>query len=220
MKVLVVAAHPDDEVLGCGGTIAKHVQAGDEVHVLIMSIGVDSRDMAVEEIRAESESRKASAQQASKILGTDIMLIYEFPDNKMDTIPHLSIVKLIEIFIQQLSPELVYTHHAGDMNVDHRITHQAVMTACRPLPGCSVKTILCFEVPSSTEWGTGFEPNWFVDVTRVWKKKQDALVAYESEMREFPHPRSYEGVRHLAQWRGATVGVHAAEAFMVARRIC
>ena len=208
MKVLVVASHPDDEVLGCGGTIAKHVQAGDEVNVVIMTEG------------REGSNIKKAAKEAAQILGVQTVWLHTYPDNKMDTTSLLGVAQQIEHYVELLRPELVYTHHAGDLNIDHRITHQAVMTACRPLPGCSVKTVLCFEVPSSTEWGQGFAPDWFVDVTKVWKKKQDALVAYESEMREIPHPRSYEGVRYLAQWRGATVGVQAAEAFMLARRIC
>ena len=215
MKVLVVASHPDDEVLGCGGTIAKHVANGDEVHVAIMSTGVTSRDDY-----GQGFELLDAAYESKMVLGYKPQWILEYPDNEMDSVPLLDIVKSVEAFVHNLKPDIVYTHHAGDLNIDHRITHQAVMTACRPLPGCSVKTILCFEVPSSTEWGQGFEPNWFVDISDTWEKKRDALVAYMSEMREFPHPRSYDGVWHLANLRGATVGVEMAEAFMVARRIC
>ena len=153
------------------------------------------------------------------MLGVATLTMHSLPDNKMDTIPLLEIVRMIEVHIQNMRPDIVYTHHAGDLNIDHRITHQAVMTACRPLPGCSVKTILCFEVPSSTEWGQGFEPNWFVDIGDTWEKKVLALQEYDSEMRVHPHPRSYDGAWHLASWRGATVGVEKAEAFMVARAI-
>ena len=208
MKVLVVAAHPDDEVLGAGGTIAKHVAKGDEVSVLIMTPGREGGEIP------------DAAEAANSILGATFLWLDDYPDNKMDTIPLLDVVKSVEYFIDNLKPDIVYTHHAGDLNIDHRITHQAVMTACRPLPGCSVKTILCFEVPSSTEWGQGFEPNWFVDIEGFWDKKYAALNAYRSEMRDFPHPRSCTAVWSLARWRGATVGVELAEAFMVARRIC
>ena len=210
MKVLVVASHPDDEVLGCGGTIAKHVANGDEVSVLIMTQGREGGEIP------------DAAEAANSILGATFLWLDDYPDNKMDTIPLLDVVKSVEYFIDNLKPDIVYTHHAGDLNIDHRITHQAVMTACRPLPGCSVKTILCFEVPSSTEWGQGFEPNWFVDITEFefLGKKYDALDAYGSEMRDFPHPRSHRAVLNLGRLRGATVGVEMAEAFMVARRIC
>ena len=224
MKVLVVASHPDDEVLGCGGTIAKHVQAGDEVHVVIMGEGRGYRNIKGTAKKAAQilggNTIKEAARKAKDILGVSMLTIHSLPDNKMDTVPLLEVTRMVEVHIENMRPDIVYTHHAGDLNIDHRITHQAVMTACRPLPGCSVKTILCFEIPSSTEWGQGFEPDWFVDVTKVWEKKQEALLAYESEMRDFPHPRSRRGISYLAQWRGATVGVEVAEAFMLARRIC
>ena len=181
-----------------------------------MSTGVTSRDDY-----GQGFELLDAAYESKMVLGYKSQWILEYPDNEMDSVPLLDIVKSVEAFVQNIKPDIVYTHHAGDLNIDHRITHQAVMTACRPLPGSSVKTILCFEVPSSTEWGQGFEPNWFVDITEFefLGKKYDALDAYGSEMRDFPHPRSHKAVLNLGRWRGATVGVEMAEAFMVARAI-
>ena len=211
MNILVVAAHPDDEILGCGGTIARHVQDGDDVHVVILSEGITSRGT-----REGVDELIGAATKAHKLMGS-IVSHYDFPDNRMDEIPLLDVVKVVEPAIQIVQPEIVYTHHGGDLNIDHRVTHKAVMTACRPLPGSMVKTVLCFEVPSSTEWGESFVPNWFVGIDL--DKKIEALRAYDAEMREYPHPRSYLAVKYLAQWRGATAGVEAAEAFMLGRNI-
>ena len=148
----------------------------------------------------------------------------DLPDNRLDSVPLLGITQRVEALIEQYQPDTVLTHHAGDLNIDHRRVHQAVMTACRPQPGHPVRTILCFEVPSSTEWqvpggGEPFVPNWFEDITETLPQKLKALEAYAMEMRDWPHTRSIEAVEHLARWRGATVGVEAAEAFMVARCI-
>ncbi len=210
-KILVVAAHPDDEILGCGGTIAKHTNNGDDVHVLILAEGITSRGSVdgLPELRTVAE-------KANRFLGASVSF-RDFPDNKMDSVPLLDVVKEVEKVIQDIQPEVVYTHYENDLNVDHQITYQAVMTACRPLPDSIVKTILSFEVPSSTEWGTGFCPNWFVEIDI--HKKIHALRFYEMEMRKLPHPRSYEAVEYLAKWRGASVGVRGAEAFMLRRRL-
>ena len=142
----------------------------------------------------------------------------------MDTIPLLDITQAVETLIAKHQPEMVFTHHAGDVNIDHRRLHEAVATACRPQQGHPVKTLLCFEVPSSTEWqlpGSApvFTPNWFVDISATLDRKLTALEAYAAELRTWPHPRSRQGVEHLAHWRGATVGVTAAEAFMLGRKL-
>jgi LmbE family N-acetylglucosaminyl deacetylase len=132
------------------------------------------------------------------------------------------VAQSIEELISRHRPDTVFTHHAGDVNVDHRLTHEAVVVACRPQPDATVRTLLSFEVPSSTEWqppgsAIAFAPNWFVDVSDTLEIKLAALDAYQAEMRAWPHPRSREGVLHLARWRGATVGVAAAEAFVLGR---
>lgn len=226
MQILIIAAHPDDEVLGCGGTIAKHVQNGDEVHVLILAEGVTSRDEVRErESRAGELSQLAQAAQgAGRILGVQSVELHDFPDNRMDAVDLLDVVKVVETAIDKYKPDMVYTHHAGDVNNDHRIVHQAVVTACRPFPGQCVTTLLFFEIPSSTEWQIAgvappFLPNYFVDISDCLDKKLKALKAYESEMRPWPHPRSLQAVEHLARWRGSMVGVEAAEGFVLGRKL-
>ncbi len=226
MNVLVVAAHPDDEVLGCGGTIAKHVNCGDTVNVIILAEGLTSRDERRERKKLSDELSQLArvAHEANRILGVQSLTLHDFPDNRMDSLDLLDIVKHIEAGIDQYSPDVVYTHHAGDVNIDHRIVHQAVVTACRPIPGQCVKTLLFFEVPSSTEWQApgstpAFLPNYFVDISQTLNLKLHALEAYASEMRPWPHPRSLQAVEHLARWRGATVSTEAGEAFVLGRKL-
>ena len=213
MKVLVVAAHPDDEALGCGGTIAKHA----DVTVLTLTDGVGSRDG-----KSSVAGRVYAHDQAARFLGFKSIRA-DLPDNQLDAAPLLKVVRLVESVVEEIKPDIIYTHHGGDLNIDHRITHQAVMTACRPMPGSSVKAIYAFEVPSSTEWASeserAFRPNHFVDICATMDRKIEALKAYEEEMRPFPHARSIEAVKALATWRGASVGLKAAEAFMTLRRI-
>ncbi len=227
MKVLLIAAHPDDEVLGCGGTIAKHVKNEDDVHVIIMAEGLTSRDERRErENRITELSQLAqTAQEANRLLGVSSLTLHAFPDNRMDSVDLLDVVKLVETAIDMYQPDIVYTHHAGDVNIDHRIVHQAVVTACRPVPGHCVKTLLFFEVLSSTEWqkpgsAPAFLPNYFVDISMTMECKLQALEVYQSEMREWPHPRSIKAVEYLAGWRGATAGVKASEAFMLGYQLC
>ena len=226
MAILVVAAHPDDEVLGCGASIYKWATAGEDVHVLILAEGITSRSISLESntSSASLDELAKAARVASEILTVSSLALHDFPDNSMDTVRFLDIVKIVETAVNKLSPTVVVTHHAGDLNIDHRITHNAVITACRPLPDCCVQRILCFETPSATEWQSPgfnqpFTPNWFEDVSQTFDVKLTALGAYESEMRNWPHSRSIESVRHLARWRGAAVGVEAAEAFMLIRQI-
>ena len=224
--ILVVAAHPDDEVLGCGGAIARHVGLGDQVHILIMAEGVNARNMAPE----NSNNRKKltelgqSANRASKILGVSSLILNNFPDNRLDSLDLLDVIKVIEKQINKLKPSTVYTHHAFDLNIDHQLVSKAVFTACRPIPGETVRRILFFEVPSNTEWSLPssvhvFTPQYFIDITKNLKTKLDALKAYKTEIKPWPHPRSIRGVNHLARWRGASVGCEAAEAFVVGRFI-
>lgn len=220
-SVLVVVAHPDDEVLGCGGTIAVHRAAGDRVEVLVLGDGVTSR-----EERAGPDlldERRRMATRANEILGVNELTLLGYPDNQMDTVPLLDIVKEIERAIERSRATVVYTHHAGDVNVDHTCTHDAAIAACRPQPGSSVRRLLFFETPSSTEWRPPgpreFVPNWFSDISRTLDTKLAALQAYDKELRSFPHPRSLAAVEHLARWRGATAGVAAAEAFQLGREI-
>lgn len=218
--VLVVAAHPDDELLGCGGTIAWHADNGDSVHILIVAEGATSRDRdrAVDVRSEELNELQRSALEAAEILGSSPPDFLGFPDNRLDAEHLLDVVKAIEAKVSEIRPKVVYTHHGGDLNVDHRVVHQAVVTACRPLPDSEIKAVLCFETLSSTEWASrsldqGFRPTHFVDISRHMDRKQAALSCYVSEMRAFPHPRSHEAVDALARLRGSAVGVAAAEAF-------
>ena len=220
--ILVVAAHPDDEVLGCGGTIARHIKDGDNVSVVFMADGVTSRDSAI--VKESVQERNSSAVDACNKLGIKNTYFLGFPDNRMDSIALLDVVKEIEKIITEIVPHTIYTHHYGDLNIDHQVTHQAVMTACRPEPSCCVKEIYTFEVLSSTEWASpnidnAFIPNMFVDITDTLEQKMAALECYHEEMRHFPHSRSIESVEALAKFRGASIGKSAAEAFAVLRVI-
>lgn len=224
--VAVIAAHPDDEVLGCGGTIARHIQERDEVHVLIMAEGLTSRDRQRNRSHRSTDLSNLAidAQKANQVLGTTSLTLRNFPDNRLDSIDLLDLIKCIENFLKQYPARIVYTHHGGDLNVDHRRVHESVVTACRPMPGQSVEKLLFFEVASSTEWQTvnmisAFIPSWFVDISITLEIKLDALKEYKSEMRSWPHARSLSSIEHLAKWRGASVGLEAAEAFMAGRII-
>ena len=215
----MVAAHPDDEALGCGGTIARHSKIGDLVQVVFVADGVSSRESS-----SDLQSRRKSGIQASLILGAQHPIFLDFPDNQLDSVPLLEIVRKIEVEIDRFPPNIVYTHFAGDLNIDHCIVNRAVMTACRPHPKSSVQEIYSFEIPSSTGWypngggsGLKFEPNLFVDISNSIEEKMSALEAYDSEMRPFPNCRSYKTVEHLASYRGSWVGMAVAEGFMIER---
>jgi LmbE family N-acetylglucosaminyl deacetylase len=218
-KILVVAAHPDDEVLGCGATIARHAAAGDVVEIVFMADGVGARGS-----KSGQGARRKAAQKAATILGAHKPHFLDFADNRMDALPLLDVVQKVEALVRRIGPRVVYTHHGGDLNIDHKITCCAVMTACRPLPGATVRAIYGFETPSSTEWSVpgqdeSFRPVRHVAVVAFMEKKMAALRCYDMEMRAFPHARSYPVVEALATLRGAQAGVTAAEAFSVLRLI-
>lgn len=218
--VLVVAAHADDEALGCGGTIARHAAEGDAVYAIFMADGVSSRPQTN---TVELLKRNSAAEEARKILGIRENFYLGLPDNRLDSLPLIEVVQRLDPIIRKLQPNIIYTHHHGDLNVDHRVTHEAVLTACRPMPGSSVQAIYAFEVMSSTEWATPFAgpfaPNHYVDISNQINTKLDALRAYQLEMRDAPHSRSIEHLTHLAHHRGHTVGVTAAEAFVTVRTV-
>jgi len=225
-SVLVVAAHPDDEILGCGGAMAQHIEKGDEVHVLILAEGMTSRDTSRDRSKREGDLSELAktAHAANEIIGVSSLYLHDFPDNRMDSLDLLDVVKVVESFIEKYQPSVVYTHHRGDVNIDHTVIHDAVVAATRPQPNHCVKTVLFFETASSTEWRPpqshpGFYPNYFVDISKSLDKKLGALDAYTTEMRDFPHARSVEALSHLAKWRGASIGVDAAEAFILGRKI-
>jgi len=226
MVTLVVVAHPDDEVLGCGASIAKWSDAGEDVHTLIMAEGVTSRDSTrdADAKRCELASLIKSAKQAGDILGSTSVKLLGFPDNRMDSMDRLNVVKAIESEIELLQPDTVVTHHHGDVNVDHQVIHEAVAVACRPQPSSPVNRILAFEVPSSTEWqlsgiNFAFHPNLFEDVSKTFDRKIEALKSYQSEIREWPHARSLQNIENQARWRGGSVGREFAETFIMMREI-
>jgi N-acetylglucosamine malate deacetylase 1 len=221
--IAVIAAHADDEVLGCGGAIAKFVKEGCQVHVLLLADGETSRtELDPKNYDKAQKLRNKAAMCANKILGTTSLTMLNFPDNRMDGVDLLDVVKEVEIFIAKHRPNLVITHFSNDVNIDHQITHQAVVVACRPQPNHCVEELLFMEIASSTEWipvsgQVLFSPNYWVDITESIDMKMTALNAYKDELREFPHPRSLEGVKALSIWRGCTVGVASAESFVVGR---
>lgn len=225
MNVLIVAAHPDDEVLGCGGTIARLAQEGHSTFIAILGEGITSRYSQRDEAdHSLIEALHERGRDAARIMGVNDVFMYDLPDNRFDTVPLLDIIKIVEGLIEKLQPQVIYTHHGGDLNVDHVLTHRAVLTATRPITGQIVKEILAFEVPSSTEWGFAqfqpvFRPTVFVDIADSLERKIEAMQSYESEARDFPHPRSPDALRAIAQRWGSVAGLQSAEAFELVRSI-
>ena len=205
VTVLVVASHPDDEILGVGGTIARHTGAGDTVHILIVAEGSTSRPGA--DANRETKALRDAAAGAAKALGAQPPRMMGLPDNRLDSLALLDIVQPIENLFSEIVPQIVYTHFAGDLNRDHAVTAEAVEIACRPLPGQTIESLYAFETVSSTEWSLGahgtFSPQLFVDVSATMDKNIEALACYETEMRAFPHARSCDAVSALAKLRGA-----------------
>lgn len=223
MKILVIAAHFDDEVYGCGGTIAKLTNKGHEVHVCVLT------DSCTAQYRGKAsyemvKQKMAESEEVNKILGIKKTYVSDFPDMKLDTIPHVELNREIEQHIRRIKPEVVYTHHGGDVNKDHKLVFESTMVAVRPLQHSCVKRVLCYEVPSSTEWAPPtpsniFAPTVFVDIGKTLDRKVAAMETYRSEIREYPHPRSVENVTNQAHSRGASVGLMAAESFMLIREV-
>ena len=219
-RVLVVAAHPDDETYGAGGTIARHVDEGDSVAVLFMTDGVGAR-------HDESELQKQAGRTACEALGVMDVRFADLPDQRLDSLPLIDVIIPISAVVDELAPTVIYTHHKGDANQDHRRVFEAVLVAARPVPGASVAELYSFEVSSSTEWGPvsmsdwAFLPTVFVDIERYQDQKRKAVDAYrgthENEVKPFPHPRSQEAVDACDTTRGVSVGVAAAEAFAAVR---
>jgi LmbE family N-acetylglucosaminyl deacetylase len=222
-RILVVAAHPDDEILGCGGTMTRLAREGHDVRIVILAEGMSSRYEHRED--ADPQQMKhlhAHAQQAADTVGAKELVLCKLPDNRLDTVPLLDVVKTVEELVARFHPEVIYTHHPGDLNVDHGVVHRAVLTATRPMSGQCVREVYAFEVPSSTEWAfqrlePSFRPNVFVDITESLETKIAALACYGTETRKFPHPRSAEALRAIAARWGSVVGLSAVEAFELIR---
>ena len=225
-RVMVVAAHPDDEVLGCGGTIARHAVAGDEVHVVILGEGITSRGARRDRSknRATMAALRADTKSAARILGVTRVSTHAFPDNRFDTVALLDLIKTVESEKARIRPTIVYTHHHSDLNVDHRRVAESVQTAFRPQPGDLTPTILAFEVPSSTEYQSPlvpgpFRPTVYVDISATLQLKCRAMAAYAREVRPYPHPRSPEALEIIARRNGIEIGVLAAERFALVRMV-
>ncbi len=218
--ILVIAAHPDDELLGCGGTIIKHIKNGDTASTLILGEGMTSRNKEEQE---SLEKLHKDAKVAADIIGFENIFFADLPDNKFDSVALLDIVKIVEKYISEIKPDIVYTHHGYDINIDHQKTFHAVITACRPCNQYCPEKIYTFETLSSTEWQhkdhKQFAPNTYINIEKELDQKIEAMEAYTSEIRNFPHSRSSQGIRTLATYRGIESGQSAAEAFHLVRSI-
>jgi LmbE family N-acetylglucosaminyl deacetylase len=217
VNVLVIAAHPDDELLGAGGTVARHAANGDRVKLAVMCEGVSLRYNP----EWDAQVRK-QASEAARILGVDDIVMGDLPDQRLETIPLQEVATKIERLIADCQPEVIYTHYAGDINRDHQVLAEAVLVAARPYSAPSVKEILMFETPSSTEWSsptltTPFQPNVYVDIEKFLQRKIDAFSCYTAEVRPFPHPRSPEALADRARYWGSLINRRAAEAFVMVR---
>ncbi|KAF0135221.1 MAG: LmbE family protein [Candidatus Saganbacteria bacterium] len=216
MKILVVAPHPDDEVLGCGGTIAKYAQKGDQVYLCIVT-----KAYTPEWSKKFIEGRTHEITKANKILGVKKTFFLDFPTVKLDTISQKELNRAISNVIEQVHPDIAFIPHSGDLNRDHRLVFESSLVALRPLEH-AVKKILTYETVSETEWGEPlgtFSPNYFVDISETFDKKTDAMKAYKSELRVFPHPRSLHNIKALAKVRAGACGVTMAEAFHLIRGV-
>jgi LmbE family N-acetylglucosaminyl deacetylase len=222
MSILVVAAHPDDEILGCGGTMAK---TEDDVYIAILGEGITSRYNNRDEAdKTLIEALHKKSNEVAHFIGAKELTMFSLPDNRFDQIPLLDVIKIVEKLIVDYTPHTIYTHHYGDLNIDHVVTHRAVLTASRPVAGCPVKDVYTFEVPSSTEWSfqglnRPFHPNVFVNIAETMEQKIDAMEMYEGEARPYPHPRSPQALKAIAQRWGSNVDLEYAEAFELVRSI-
>ena len=221
MSVLILAAHSDDESIGMGGTIAKHTIKGDSVYGKYFTDGIGSRSNLKDEDKIK---REKASKKAAEIIGLKWLESSNFPDNSMDSVPLLEIIKEIEKIKSFVKPKLIYTHSPSDLNIDHKIIAQATLTAFRPKSNEIYEEIRLFEVPSATDYGHNsitntFKPNLYINIKDTWDKKYKALKEYELEMNDFPNSRSLKGIEYLARYRGSQVGLEYAEAFEVIRKI-
>ena len=233
MNILVIVAHPDDEVLGMGGTILKHAKKRDKVTVAYLTTGITSRRSTnyknnskykitkkqEDNLKKQISELRNDARKVCKLLRVKKIKFFDFPDNELDTVSLLEITKTVEELIMEVKPERIYTSHFGDLNVDHRVVFKSVLTAIRP-SGIKINELLCFELLSSTEWSFSydFKPNYFIDIKNELQNKVKAMKLYKNEIRKYPHPRSIEGIQHTAKKWGIVSGFNAAEAFQLIRK--
>lgn len=227
-RIMIVTAHPDDELLGLGGTMNMLIKEfGVTTHVVILGEGITSRseERDIEKWKSELEKHRKNIYNAQAAIGYHSVNIFELPDNRFDSVDLLDIVKIIENEKETFKPDVIFTHHGGDLNIDHQRTFESVITACRPMNNETVKTIITFETASGTEWRASsdpkhFVPNLFFEVSeKNIAAKILGMESYEFEKRKYPHPRSPEALKIQAQRWGITIGVEYAEAFMLIRSI-
>lgn len=225
MKVLVIAAHPDDEVYGMGGTIAKLADEGNEVHILIATDGCITQYKDNPRLNEIILKKEKETINANEVLGVTKVHFGNLPDMKLDNVAHIEINSVIENVVRKIRPDIVYTHFYGDVNLDHQNVYKSTLVAVRPVPGQSIKELYCYRVPSSTEWSPQivnssiFMPNIFVDISKYSQKKHEAIKLYETEIRDYPHPRSIEYVEKCDCATGLKCGIGLAEEFMLLRKI-
>ena len=223
-KVLVIAAHPDDEVLGVGGTVAKLTAQGVECHLLIVTDGSSAQYRDMDDLQAIIDAKKKETKDCAEILGFKSIHYGEQPDMRLDMTPHIQINRVIESVIDELKPDTVFAHFWGDVNLDHQNVYKSTLVAVRPVMGQVVKELYCYCVPSSTEWtpnkaDTMFMPNYFVDIEKYAEQKYKAFACYSTELREYPHPRSVQHLREIDKAAGLRVGMLAAEEFVLLRKL-
>jgi LmbE family N-acetylglucosaminyl deacetylase len=227
-KILVVVAHPDDELLGLGASMHKLINEQNcKVRAVILGEGITSRseNRDTEKWKKELLIHRKNIESARKAIGYESVGIYDFPDNRFDTIALLDIIKTIEVEKENFCPDIIFTHHGGDVNIDHQKTFEAVITSTRPMENERVSSIFTFETPSGTEWRAStdpkhFTPNFFIEVSKSnLDAKITGMESYEFEKRLFPHPRSPKALSILAQYRGITIGKEYAEAFTIVRSV-
>jgi LmbE family N-acetylglucosaminyl deacetylase len=223
-RILICVAHSDDETIGCGGAISHHVKIKDKVYCIYMTNGVGARHFKIKDNLINQ--RKKNSTLASKILGFKWLFDFcgDFPDNGMDKVKLLEVVRIIEKAKKKIRPHIIYTHHPYDLNVDHRVVAEATLTAFRPKANEIWEKILAFEIPSSTDFAyfnknKNFYPNYFIDIRKFWKKKKQALLAYKKEIKKFPNSRSLKGIEILSKFRGLQNGMSQAEAFQILKEL-
>lgn len=214
-NILVIAAHPDDEVLGCGGLLLANASSGGQSHVLVVTEGSAAQHANCEEM---SKKRHQQLVDATAILGVQKVVHWDYPDMELDQVSHVELNSRLHEFISEGRYQWVFVHHPHDVNLDHQVLYSSALVACRPTPSCCVKGMMTYHVNSSTEWGFGpssirFAPNCFIDIAPYLDKKLQAFNAYTDEIRDYPHPRSLSAIRDRARVYGSEVGSHAAEAF-------
>lgn len=223
-RVLVIAAHPDDEVMGVGGTVAKLTAQGLECHLLIVTDGSSAQYRDRGDFQTIIDVKKQETIGCAGILGFKSIHYGELPDMRLDTTPHIQINRVIEKMIDEIQPDTVFTHFWGDVNLDHQNVYKSTLVAVRPVIGQVVKELYCYRVPSSTEWAphkadTMFMPNYFVDIDKYVEQKYKAFACYSTELREYPHPRSVQHLREIDKAAGLRVGLLAAEEFVLLRKL-